>query len=159
MARSPKPQSSREHATANLVRLQSLVRWSPKTEDAAKATLAAMTDELIYYPPAAVTAGCLQWARQKHNWPSLSELLGYIEANDTTHLAIGDKDAPENFLLRCRRVWGQCDPVWLRERHHLIEGLFIDHCDEVLTDEHLASTLRDIGLCIAPQRQQARAAE
>lgn len=144
MPRSTKPQCSTEHVTSCLARMRAVVHWTPKTEDAARATIAAMVDELQFYPPAAVTAGCLQWGRQKPNWPSLSELIGFIEANDVIHLAIGDKDAPENFLLRCRRVWGNCNPVWLRERHHLIEELFRHHCEDKLSDEHLAKCLPSI---------------
>ena len=125
----------------NLTRLRAVVRSSIRSEDEARLSLAAYTDELQHYPAQAVTAGCAQWGRQKATWPALSELVGYIDTNDRNAGALPDPNKPENFLARCKRVGG-VDALWLRDRHHWLEAAMTDHSEEMLTDEHLAMCLR-----------------
>lgn len=101
--------------------------------------LAAYTDELQHYPPQAVLAGCLQWARQKATWPALSELVGFIEVNDRSPALPSPTDT-ENFLARCKRL-GAPDAMWVRERHHLLEEAMRLHADGNLSDEQLTAAL------------------
>lgn len=152
-------QCSREHVIACLTRLSAVVKTSFHSADAVKATFAAYVDELQRYQPQAVTAGCLQWGRQKPGWPSLSEIIGYIENNDRS-TGLPDPTKPENFLARCKRVGGY-DAAWQRERHHLLEELFRDHCDGVLSDEHLVRGIEDAakGLYPAPMPRGSAARE
>jgi hypothetical protein len=85
-----------------------------------------------------VTAGCLQWARQKSTWPSLSELIAYVQGNDRTELkALPNPDAPENLLARIKRVTGR-DVDWVRDHHDsIMKEIFPDHCDGQLSDSEL----------------------
>lgn len=136
-------QCSKEHVTACLARLQAVVRTSFRSEDAARATFAAYIDELTHYSPQAVTAGCLQWGRQKPNWPSLAELIGFIEVNDRAR-GLPNPSAPETLLARIKRVAGY-DAAWVRERHDLLMAeVFADHCEGALSDDALARRLADI---------------
>lgn len=129
---------------ACLVRLQALVRTSFRSEDAARATFAAMVDELTHYPPQAVTAGCLQWARQKPGWPSLAELLEFVRGNDRSGSALPDPNKPENLLARIKRVAGR-DAGWIREHHDVVMAeLFPRHCDGGLSDEQMARDVEAI---------------
>lgn len=141
MPRTSSVQCSKEHVIANLTRLRAVVRSSIRSEDEARLSLAAYTDELQHYPAQAVVAGCGQWARQKATWPALAELIGFIETNDRTAGALPDPNKQENFLARCKRVGG-IDALWLRERHHFLVAAMTDHYEDRLTDEHLAICLR-----------------
>jgi hypothetical protein len=98
---------------------------------------------LIHYSPQAVTAGCLQWSRQKPNWPSLAELIGFIENNDRAR-ALPSPDAPENLLARVKRVTGR-DVEWMRDHHDVVMAeVFPAHCDGALSDDALAARIEDI---------------
>ena len=136
-------QCSKEHVTACLARLQSTVKTSFRSEDAAKLTFSAYIDELTRFSPQAVTAGCLQWARQKPTWPSLAELLSFISGNDVNR-ALPNPNAPENLLARIKRVTGR-DAFWTRDHHDvLMAEVFPDHCEGVLSDEELSHRVNAI---------------
>ena len=141
MPRTSSVQCSKEHVIANLTRLRAVVRSSIRSEDEARLSLAAYTDELQHYPAQAVVAGCAQWARQKATWPALAELVGYIENNDRLAGALPDPNKPENFLARCKRVGG-IDALWLRDHHNWLEAAMTDHYEGRLTDAHLAICLQ-----------------
>ena len=155
MTRSTKPQTSKEHVIACLTKLRVLVNWSPRTEDAAKLTMAAMADELQFYPSQAVTAGCLEWGRQKATWPALAQLIEYIDYNDSRAQALSSETS-ENYLVRLKRLSGH-DALWVRERHDLVMELFPAHCAGTLTDAHLEHQLRErIAHFQRPEQDQSR---
>lgn len=155
MTRSTSPQCSKEHVLANLTRVRAAVNARFNSDDQAKLTLATFADELQHYPPQAVTAGCAQWARQKSKWPSLSELIEFIDHNSAPSNAIGGPGSGEDFYGRCARLGRSGE--WMRQHWPQLEESCRQHMDGDLSDERLNYVFRclDEGRNPAP-RQRGR---